>query len=118
MAAALFNACADPARATAFSAGTQPAGRIHPEVAASMEELGIRLGESLPTRLTPGLARSADLLVTMGCGESCPHVPGLRRLDWELADPKGQPAAEVRRIRDEIQRRVVELIRAEGWQRR
>jgi len=117
MAAAFFNAIADAERARALSAGTQPAERVHPEVVAVMREAGIDLTEARPARLTDQLAAGARLLVTMGCGESCPVVPGLRRQDWNLPDPKGQPIEHVRAIRDDIRRRVEDLIAAEGWQR-
>lgn len=118
MAAAFFNRAADPARARALSAGTAPGAAVHPEVVAVMGEVGIDLAAARPTLLTDDLARGAALLVTMGCGEACPHVPGLRRDDWPLADPKGQPLARVRAIRDEIQERVARLVAAEGWERR
>ena len=117
MAAAFFNQLADPSRARALSAGTQPAAHVHPEVVAVMREVGIDLRSARPTRLTDELAAGAELLVTMGCGESCPVVPGLRRQDWNLPDPKGQPVERVRAIRDEIRARVGRLIAAEGWQR-
>jgi arsenate reductase len=117
MAAALFNECADPACAVALSAGTEPAERVHPEVVAAMREVGVDLSNAVPTRLTPELAASASLLVTMGCGEACPVVPGLRRDDWPLPDPKGRPIEVVREVRDEICRRVAALVRAEGWER-
>jgi arsenate reductase len=117
MAAALFNACADPARAVALSAGTEPAERVHPEVVAAMREVGIDLARATPTRLTGELAAGAFLLVTMGCGEACPAVPGLRRDDWPLEDPKGKPLEAVRAVRDEIRRRVDALVLAEGWSR-
>jgi len=110
MAAALFNRLADPAKARAISAGTQPGGLVHPEVVEVMRELGIDLSGTRPRALTDDLARGADLLVTMGCGEACPHVPGLTRGDWPLADPKGQPIARVREIRDEIEARVTRLL--------
>ena len=115
MAAALFNRLAAPERARAISAGTDPADRIHPEVLETMRELGIDLAAARPQRLTPALAADATLLVTMGCGESCPVVPGLRRDDWPLPDPKGAPLDTVRTIRDEIRTRVTALISAEGW---
>jgi arsenate reductase len=118
MAAALFNAVADPARAIARSAGTEPGTRVHPEVVAAMREIGIDLASAVPTRLTPELAAEASLLVTMGCGEACPVVPGVRRDDWPLPDPKGQPIELVREIREELRRRLVELVRANGWERR
>ena len=117
MAAAFFNQLADRHRARALSAGTQPAEHVHPEVVAVMREVGLDLRGAQPTRLTDALAASAQLLVTMGCGESCPVVPGVRRQDWNLPDPKGQPIERVRSIRDEIRRRVEELITADGWQR-
>lgn len=117
MAAAFFNQLAEPRRARALSAGTQPAQHVHPEVVAVMREVGIDLSTAQPTRLTAELAVGARLLVTMGCGESCPVVPGLRREDWALPDPKGQPVDRVRAIRDEIGERVEGLIVAEGWQR-
>jgi arsenate reductase len=117
MAAALFNRLADPDRARALSAGTQPAAHVHPEVVVVMDEVGIDLRGACPTRLTAEMAAGAQLLVTMGCGESCPVVPGPRRLDWHLPDPKGQPIERVRAIRAEIRDRVERLIRGEGWQR-
>jgi arsenate reductase len=110
MAAAFFNALADPQKATATSAGTEPAQRVHPEVVTAMEEVGIDLGAARPRRLTDELARTANVLVTMGCGESCPLVPGVRVVDWAVEDPKGQPPERVRAIRDGIQQRVRDLI--------
>lgn len=115
MAAALFNAAADPEKARAISAGTQPGTRVHPEVALTMGELGIDLSAAKPTLLTDDLARSAALLVTMGCGEACPLVPGLVREDWPLDDPKGRPAEDVRRIRDDVRSRVHDLLARNGW---
>jgi arsenate reductase len=115
MAAAFFERLADPSRARAISAGTEPAERVHPEVVAVMGELGIDLGGAKPRRLTDALARAAALLVTMGCGESCPSVPGLRREDWPLADPKGAGVEAARRIRDQVRARVEALIEREGW---
>jgi arsenate reductase len=117
MAAAFFNRAADPNRAQARSAGTQPAEHVHPEVVAAMREVGIDLSGAQPTRLTDELAAGVRLLVTMGCGESCPVVPGVRRQDWNLPDPKGQPIERVRAIRNDIRGRVARLIAAEGWQR-
>lgn len=117
MAAAFFAALADPEKARAVSAGTEPGERVHPEVVAAMLELGIDLRGARPQRLTDALARSARLLVTMGCGEACPVVPGLRVLDWGLPDPKGQPPERVRAIRDEIRARVEALVASEGWAR-
>jgi len=117
MAAAFFNHLADPGHARALSAGTQPAQHVHPEVVAVMREVSIDLREARPTRLTDELAAGAQLLVTMGCGETCPVLPGLRRLDWGLPDPKGKPIEHVRVIREEIRTRVEQLVAAEGWQR-
>lgn len=115
MAAALFNQMAAPGVARALSAGTQPAERVHPEVVEVMREVGVDLSAARPQRLTDELAHGADLLVTMGCGDECPVVPGLRRDDWPLPDPKGRPADEVRAIRDDIRDRVNRLLDAEGW---
>jgi arsenate reductase (thioredoxin) len=114
MAAALFNQLADPEKAQTTSAGTEPGERVHPEVQAVMQEMGIDLGQAKPQKLTEELARDAQLLITMGCGDKCPYVPGLRRDDWALRDPKGLPAEEVRTIRDEVKDRVKVLIASEG----
>ncbi len=110
MAAALFNRLAGPAKARAISAGTEPGARVHPEVVAAMLELGVDLSSARPRLLTDELARGAAALVTMGCGEACPHVPGLARDDWPLDDPKGQPIERVREIRDDIEARVIRLV--------
>ena len=118
MAAAFFNALADPTRIRAVSAGTEPGDRVHPEVVAVMREAGIDLSGATPLRLTDDLARAGRLLVTMGCGEACPFVPGLKRDDWPIEDPKGKPLDRVRQIRDEVRRRVERLIEAEGWERK
>jgi arsenate reductase len=115
MAAAFFAELADPALARALSAGTRPAERVHPEVVEAMREAGIDLSGARPRLLTQDLAREAQILVTMGCGDECPLVPGLRREDWPLEDPKGQPAGRVRAIRDEIRERVRSLVAREGW---
>jgi arsenate reductase len=115
MAAAFFNAMAGPTAARAISAGTEPAARPHPEVVATMREVGIDLADTRTTRLTDELAKGAQLLVTMGCGEVCPVVPGLRRIDWNIDDPKGQSAERVRAIRDQVREQVRALIAAEGW---
>jgi arsenate reductase len=117
MATALFNALADPAKAHALSAGTKPGHAVHPEVANVMRELGIDLSSAAPRLLTDDLARSVNTLITMGCGEECPYVPGVERDDWTLPDPKGRPLEEVRAIRDDIRRRVASLIEARGWSR-
>jgi arsenate reductase (thioredoxin) len=115
MAAALFNALADPRKALAVSAGTKPAERVHPEVATVMREIGIDLSAARPQKLTPELARGAALLVTMGCGDECPVVPGARRDDWPLVDPKGRSVEVVRAVREEIAARVESLVSEEGW---
>ena len=115
MAAAFFNALADPRRARAISAGTDPAARVHPEVVGAMAEAGIDVSRAVPRRLTPELAAGARLLVTMGCGDRCPYIPGAALDDWPLPDPKGQDAAAVRRIRDDVQARVAALIAGKGW---
>ena len=114
MSAAWFNALSDPAKARAISAGTSPGERVHPEVVEAMREVGIDLSGGRPQKLTAELAAGATLLVTMGCGDECPYVPGLRRDDWPLEDPKGKPVAVVRAIRDDIQRRILALVQAEG----
>ena len=114
MAAAFFNQLADRQKAEAVSAGTEPGVRVHPEVLAVMQEVGIDLSNAKPQKLTDDLAREAQLLITMGCGDKCPYVPGLRRDDWPLRDPKGQPMEEVRAIRDEIRSRVQLLLRQES----
>jgi arsenate reductase len=110
MAAAFFNIYSDLTKARAISAGTHPAERVHPEVVEAMREVGIDLSRAKPQKLTPDLAQDANLLITMGCSDECPFIPGLRRDDWPLPDPKGQGIEQVRQIRDEIERRVRELI--------
>lgn len=117
MAAALFERFADPAKASAVSAGTQPAERVHPEVVNAMLEIGIDLSRFRPRKLTEDLARNATMLITMGCGDECPYVAGITIEDWPLPDPKGQPVEHVRQIRDEIRVRVEYLIDREGWRR-
>lgn len=113
MAAAFFNQLADPRKAHAVSAGTEPGERVHPEVQAVMKELEIDLSHAKPQKLTEELARDAQLLITMGCGDKCPYVPGLRRDDWPLRDPKGLPKEEVRAIRDDVKIHVQDLLRRE-----
>jgi arsenate reductase len=108
MSKALFERAA-VGRHTAESAGTQPAARVHPEVVEVMRELGIDLSGSTPRKLTTALAQTADVVVTMGCGDECPYIPGKRYIDWDLPDPKGRPLEEVRGIRDDIARRVGDL---------
>ena len=115
MAVAFLSSIADPALCVAVSAGTQPAERVHPEVVDVMREVGIDLSGKLPQRLTEELARTATLLVTMGCGDACPYVPGLEIVDWALRDPKGLPLNQVRQVRDEIRERVTALVEARGW---
>jgi arsenate reductase (thioredoxin) len=114
MAAALFNRLADSAKGRALSAGTAPDDRVHPEVVTVMQEAGIDLRGARPQKLTPELAAQAQLLVTMGCGDECPYVPGVRRDDWPLEDPKGKPIELVRAIRDDIRARVEALVVREG----
>jgi arsenate reductase (thioredoxin) len=108
MSRALFELAAD-GRHQAESAGTTPAERVHPEVVTAMDELGMDVSGARPRRLTREMAERADVVVTMGCGDECPYIPGKRYLDWELPDPKGRPLEEVREVRDEIARRVGEL---------
>jgi arsenate reductase (thioredoxin) len=115
MAAAWFNALANRDQARAISAGTEPGTRVHPEVLEAMREVGIELEGIQPQKLTDELAQGAAILITMGCGEACPFVPGLRRLDWPLEDPKGKPVERVRQIRDEVKAHVVELLATERW---
>jgi arsenate reductase len=115
MAAAWFNLLADATKARAISAGTDPGPRVHPEVVAAMTEAGVDLSAAPTSRLTPEVAQQAQMLITMGCGDQCPVVPGARRDDWPLEDPKGQSLAKVREIRDEIRRRVETLLAREGW---
>ena len=115
MAAAWFNRLADPAKARAISAGTRPGTQVHPEVIAAMREVGIDLSAAQTTRLTPDVAQHAQVLVTMGCGDECPFVPGAERDDWPLEDPKGKPIEAVRVIRDEVRDRVLALIERKAW---
>ena len=115
MAAAWFNEMADRSKARAISAGTDPGPRVHPEVVTAMREVGVALAGAATTRLSPELAQQAHVLVTMGCGDECPFVPGAKRDDWPLEDPKGKPIDRVREIRNEIRDRVQALIRDEGW---
>jgi arsenate reductase len=114
MSAALFNQYVDRSKARAISAGTQPAQHVHPVVVDAMRELGIDLSAAKPQKLTSELAQGAEMLITMGCGDECPYVPGLRRDDWPLPDPKGQGIEVVRQTRDEIRERVVALLKREN----
>jgi arsenate reductase (thioredoxin) len=106
IAAALFNKYADPSKARAISAGTQPAAHVHPEVIDAMRQRGIDVSTATPQKLTPELASTANWLITMGCGDQCPIVPGARRDDWPIIDPKGQSRQMVDRIIDDIDQRV------------
>lgn len=115
IAAALFNHLADRSVAQAISAGTEPAEHVHAEVQQVMLDLGIDLSTAKPQKLTAELAQEAILLVTMGCGEACPVVPGLERDDWPVDDPKGKPIEQVRQIRDGIEQRVRELLASREW---
>jgi arsenate reductase len=109
MSAALFERAA-AGRHRVLSAGTTPADRVHPEVVTVMRELGVDLTDRRPQRLTTELADAADVVVTMGCGDTCPYIPGKRYIDWDLPDPKGRPLDEVRATRDDIARRVAALV--------
>jgi arsenate reductase (thioredoxin) len=113
MSAAFFNQLADSTKARAISAGTQPREGVHPVVVEAMQEVGIDLSAAKPQKLTPELATGAEMLITMGCGDEFPYVPGLRRDDWPLPDPKGQEIESVRQTRDEIKRRVFLLLAEE-----
>ena len=115
MAAAIFNALADPARAHAISAGTRPGSAVHPEVVAAMRELDIDLSSARPQYLSTEMTKDAHILITMGCGDECPLVPGVERDDWPLEDPKEQPVETVRQIRDDIKTRVSALIKERRW---
>ena len=117
MAAAWFNLLSDPTRARAISAGTDPGPRVHPEVVTAMNEAGVDLAGATTSKLTTELAQRAQLLITMGCGDQCPVVPGLERDDWPLEDPKGKPLDHVRRIRDDIRDRVTQLLDTHEWRR-
>jgi len=118
MAAAFFNTLADPTRAYAVSAGTRPAPGVHPEVVTAMREAGVDLSGATPQYLSSTLSKDAHILITMGCGDECPLIPGLERDDWPIEDPKDQPGERVRSIRDDIKKRVDALIRERKWDRR
>jgi protein-tyrosine-phosphatase len=117
MSAAFFNQLADPLKARAISAGTQPAEQVHSAVVDVMSEAGIDLAKAKPQKLTAELAQGAEMLITMGCGDECPYVPGLRRADWSLTDPKGLPLDELRAIRDTIRSHIERLVVDEGLAR-
>jgi len=103
--------------AHAISAGTDPAATVHPEVIQAMADIGLDVSDVVPQRLTPALATGARWLITMGCGDQCPVLPGVARDDWPLPDPKGRPMDEVRAIRDDIGRRVTAFLTTRGWTR-
>lgn len=115
MAAYWFNHLADSTKARAISAGTEPGPHVHPVVMEAMREQGLDLSDAQPRKLTADLARDAAVLVTMGCGESCPYIPGVPVLDWPLPDPKGQGIEAVRAIRDEVESRVRAFIKENAW---
>ncbi len=117
IAAAFFSSLADPSRARAVSAGTEPAGSVHAVVVDAMRDVGIDLSGASPRLLARELVSGAHLLVTMGCGENCPAVPGLSMEDWDFEDPKGQPIEKVRAIRDEIRARVADLVARLGCEK-
>jgi protein-tyrosine-phosphatase len=109
MSRALFDQAAG-GRHSSDSAGTTPGEHVHPEVVEAMAELGIDVADRVPRKLTPELAERADVVVTMGCGDECPYIPGKRYVDWDLPDPKGRPLEEVRRTREDIAGRVRDLV--------
>ena len=115
IAAAIFNEQADTARAYAISAGTRPGPAVHPEVVAALAEIGIDISSATPQYLSSDLLKDAHMLITMGCGDECPLVPGMERDDWPIDDPKGQPLETVRRIRDRIRSQVAVLIAERKW---
>ncbi len=115
IAAAWFNRLANPSVARAISAGTEPSARVHPNVLVVLGEAGFDLGAVVPRLLTSDLASTATMLVTLGCGEACPVVPGVERADWPLPDPKDQPVERVREIEQIIKACVAQLIAERGW---
>lgn len=117
MSAAFFNQLVDSNAARAISAGTHPADQVHPVVVEAMQEVGIDLSQAKPQKLTAELAQNAEMLITMGCGDECPYVPGLRRDDWPLPDPKDQNIEAVRQTRDEIRSRISQLLAQEHLER-
>ena len=114
MAAAFFNELADPKRARAISAGTDPAERVHPEVQTAMAEVGVDLAGATPQRLTESVTRGAEAVITMGCGERCPVLPGVRVEDWPLQDPHGQSVEAVIAIRNQVRERVELFVKQES----
>ena len=117
MAASFFNLLADPSLARSFSAGTAPVAHVHPEVIRVMREEGIDLAKNHPQKLTHELVNTADTLITIGCGEDWPPVPGLKRIDWPIPDPRAKDIPTVRAIRDEIKFRVIDLLHNERLNR-
>ncbi len=115
MAAAFFNSIASINKAVAISAGTEPGDAIHPEVISVMEEIGLDMQNLKPQFLSNEIAHTAHYLITMGCGETCPFVPGTIRYDWQLEDPKGKSIEKVREIRDQIKMLVQTLIEDNNW---
>lgn len=115
VAAALFNQYVDVSKARAISAGTQPAARVHPEVVAAMQARGLDLSRETPQKLTPSLASTANWLITMGCGDECPVVPGARRDDWPIQDPKGQSSTVVDGVIADVDARVQQLVDQQRW---
>ena len=115
MAAAFFNKLANPQRAYATSAGTRPGDAVHPEVVHAMREVGLDLSGAQPQYLSTDLTEDAHIVITMGCGDDCPLLPGVEHEDWPLDDPKDQPLETVRRVRDDIERRVKALIQERKW---
>ena len=115
MAAAFFNKLANPQRALAESAGTRPIDAVHPEVVIAMQEAGIDLSGAQPRYLSMDLTKDAHIVITMGCGDECPLLPGVERDDWAIDDPKEKPLEIVRRVRDDIERRVKALIQERKW---
>lgn len=115
MAAAFFNSLCDSTKVRAVSAGTQPAEKVHPVVSETMKEIGIDLSNASPQKLTEALAKDAALLITMGCGENCPFIPGLEVQDWPLEDPKNKSAERVREIRSQIKEAVLSLLKEKQW---
>ena len=118
LAAAWFNHLADPAKARAISAGTQPAAHVHPGVVRLLAEEGLAESLEAPRLLTPQLAATATMLITLGCGETCPVVPGLQREDWLISDPKGRPATVIEAIGREVEVHVLDLLDRKGWRAR
>lgn len=115
LASAWFNYLADPTRARAISAGTKPAASVHPEAVRVLAEEGVEVHLERPRLLTAELAEQSSLVITMGCGESCPVISGQEREDWPVPDPKGRRYAEVKEISATIRERVVDLLARRGW---